>query len=163
MAATRSQHKSKSLILQSLKKAYPELVFKAGDVFMWSARENTVYFPARSTKPTFPFSLLHETGHALLGHKEFSSDLGLLKMERDAWDKACEIAHEFDVEVPADFVEECMDTYRDWLYARSLCPHCHQCGIQTEKTTYSCVFCRHHWTVSESRLCRVTRRDVRIK
>ena len=160
MAVTPSPSKSKTDLLKELHKAYTGITYAAGDSFMWSATEHTVYYPARSHTKTFPYSLLHETGHALLVHNSFKSDIDLIKMERDAWDKACEIAPRFDIDIPGDFIESCMDTYRDWLYARSLCPHCKQCGIQTASTEYTCVFCRAKWKVSKSRLCKVTRRRV---
>lgn len=160
MAVTPSPSKSSTELLKELKKTFKGISYVPGDSFVWSATENTVYYPARSHRQTFPYSLLHETGHALLGHNSFKSDIDLIKIERDAWDKANEIAPQFGINIPTDFIERCMDTYRDWLYARSLCPHCKQCGIQTDYTQYSCVFCRHHWIVSKSRLCRVTRRGL---
>jgi hypothetical protein len=84
-------------------------------------------------------------------------------MERDAWDKAIQIGKDFGLDIPTEHIEYCLDTYRDWLYARSLCPICHQCGLQSSKTAYTCVFCSTSWSVSKSRLCRVTRRTTTKK
>lgn len=159
MAATPSPSKSKTLIAE-LERAYPRLTFKLGESFVWSPGDLCVNYP-KKTEKTFAFSLLHEVGHALLEHASFKSDLDLLRMERDAWDKAVEISKQHGIKIPHDHIERCVDTYRDWLYARSLCPNCKQCGLQTSKTSYACVFCSEQWKISESRLCKVTRRSIK--
>lgn len=162
MVAMHSPSKAKTVLVEQLKKHYPAISFLPGLSFVWSPIELVVTYDLTDNKSdTFVFSLLHEVGHALLEHNNFTSDLSLVKIERDAWNKAVEIAVDYGVEIPDVHIESCIDTYRDWLHARSLCPNCHQCGVQTSKTSYSCVFCRHHWAVSESRLCRVTRRSIK--
>jgi len=141
---------------------YPAITFTPGDMFSWSAGDTTVYYPAdASFNDQFIYSLLHEIGHASLMHNNFTNDLSLVALERDAWEKSIQIAQEIGTSIDGDHIEKCMDTYRDWLYARSLCPNCHQCGLQTAKTAYKCVFCDHEWKVSESRLCKVTRRSIK--
>ena len=162
MAVTRSPHKTKTELLALVRTLHPAITFTSGDAFMWSAHDSAVTYPAGATNAvSFAYSLLHEIGHGLLGHDAFANDLELTMLERDAWDKAVEISAQIDIVIPDDHIEACMDTYRDWLYTRSLCPHCHQCGIQMARTEYSCAFCRHSWTVSASRLCRVTRRAIK--
>jgi len=162
MAAMHSLAKSKTGLIAALKTAYPKLKFQKGQSFVWSPTDATVHYTS-ARDDTFAYSLLHEVGHALLEHSTFKSDLDLLKLERDAWDTAVELSAAYSVEIPDEHIEHCIDTYRDWLYARSLCPNCKQCGLQTAKTMYQCVFCNHAWIVSESRLCKVTRRRVSAK
>lgn len=162
MDATHSPSSSKSSLLAKLKRSHPAYTFRPGEGHVWDPNTKTIFYPkSDAATPTFTYSLLHELGHAELMHNNFTSDLELLKMERAAWDKAIDIANTFDVTIDENHIEDCMDTYRDWLYARSLCPHCKQCGIQTSKTEYSCAFCRGHWKVNASRLCRVTRRTIK--
>lgn len=161
MAVTHSERKAKTDLLGRLLNDHPAITFRSGSSFAWSQHELTITYPGDSIgSPSFAWSILHELGHALLGHETFTHDLSLIRLERDAWDRARELSVDYGVEIPDEHIEACMDSYRDWLYARSLCPHCHQCGIQTERTMYSCVFCNYAWNVSESRLCRTTRRNV---
>lgn len=160
MAAMHSHNKVKDRVIEELKRDYPQFVFNAGTSHMWSALTNTITYKSTDTGQKSVPSILHELGHALLGHNTFKSDVELIKLERDAWDKAVEIAPIYDVKISKKHVERCIDTYRDWLYARSLCPECKQCGLQTASTLYQCVFCSHRWQVSPSRLCRVVRRNV---
>ena len=162
MAVMHSPNKAKTVLVEQLQNHYPSISFVPGGSFIWSPAENIVTYDLTDKKPgAFAYSLLHELGHALLEHNNFTSDISLVIIERDAWDMAEKIAVDYDVRIPSEHIESCIDTYRDWLHARSLCPNCQQCGLQTSKTSYSCVFCRHHWAVSESRLCRVTRRSIK--
>ena len=43
--------------------------------------------------------LLHELGHALLGHRDFKTEVERLKMEVMAWEKAKELAPKYGVEI----------------------------------------------------------------
>lgn len=162
MGATHLASKPKILTLKSIMLMYPAITFTPGEVFSWSAGDTTVFYPAKAPfDSSFIYSFLHEIGHGLLMHNNFTNDLGLVSLERDAWEKSKEIAQKVGTSIDEEHIEKCMDTYRDWLYARSLCPNCHQCGLQTSKTAYKCVFCEHTWKVSESRLCKVTRRSIK--
>ena len=162
MVATPSLPKTKKGLLKVLDIDYPAISFRAGTSFMWSHHDSAITYPIQAEyKPSFIWSLLHELGHALLSHEDFKHDLDLVRLERDAWDKARELSIVYGTEIPDDHIEACIDTYRDWLYARSLCPNCHQCGLQTARTEYGCAFCSKRWTVSESRLCRVSRRTAK--
>ena len=59
--------------------------------------------------------------------------------------------------VVEDFIEEHLDTYRDWLHARSSCPDCTATGYQTDASTYACPACSHTWRVNEARICQLRR------
>lgn len=164
MAATSSHSIAKTSKFSQLKSMYPAIEFAPGDTFSYSHGNSTVTYPIDSVKNTqFFYSLLHELGHAELSHNNFTNDLELVKLERDAWEKSKDIGQKIGIEIDPEHIEKCMDSYRDWLYARSLCPNCHQCGIQSARTAYSCPFCRNRWVVSQSRLCKVTRRSAHKK
>lgn len=136
---------------------FPAIQFEASDDFYWSPLTTTVYHgPLRSQHDKQ--ILLHETAHALLDHLEFTRDIDLLRIEREAWDYAqTTLAPRYDVEIDEDTVESMVDTYREWLHARSRCPHCSLTGIQTDGTTYHCLGCNQNWRVNEARRCGLKR------
>lgn len=161
MAATISPIQTKHKLVATLKLLYPEIEFTEGNSFSYTYGGNTITYPINnSNTDRFSYSLLHEIGHAIELHNNFKNDLELLKIERSAWENAIIIGQKIDILISKEHIEKCMDTYRDWLYARSLCPYCHQCGLQSSTTEYTCLFCRNRWRVSKSRLCRVTRRQA---
>ena len=150
-------------VITKLVQEHPEIDFEPGSEFCWSYETGTITYPkADESNDVFTASMCHEVGHALCGHSRFLSDVQLLKLEREAWAKGSEIAHaSFGLNIPEAHIERCLDTYRDWLYERAICPTCKQCGIQSKSTEYSCVFCNTTWTVNQSRLCRVTKRRLK--
>ncbi len=85
--------------------------------------------------------LLHEMGHAILRHRDYGTDAERLKMERAAWEKARDLTEVYGVEYDAEFVEEELDTYRDWLYRRSRCKKCGATRYQTPDGRYHCAVC----------------------
>jgi hypothetical protein len=101
--------------------------------------------------------LLHEVGHALLGHVRYDRDIELLAIERQAWDKALSISENYGVVIDPDLIEDTLDTYRDWLHSRSLCPSCGATGLQVASKTYSCPSCHQKWHVNEARSCELRR------
>jgi hypothetical protein len=121
----------------------------------WSSAEQTVYYGKNTAE------LLHELGHALLDHKDFIQDIELLHIERDAWEKARQLAPQYKVKIDDDLIETALDGYRDWLHARSLCPRCHQTGLQDSQTLdYYCVNCNARWQVNDARSCGLKRRMI---
>ena len=94
-----------------------DLVFLKGEFFSWDHTTHTITF--NPSDPLANAYLLHEFGHALLGHADYSHDIELLQIERAAWDKAVKIAKEYEVSLDSDTVEDSLDTYRDWLHDRS--------------------------------------------
>lgn len=144
-------------LVKTLSIAFPTLFFKESNDFRWSPNETTVYyFPDAHNDATC--DLLHETAHGLLQHEGYERDIDLLKMERDAWTYAKhELAPRFDVKIDDDVVEDALDSYRDWLHARSLCPRCSQTGLQTDVSTYSCLGCDEFWQTNEARRCALRR------
>lgn len=131
------------------------LTLKKGELFSWNHTACAItYNPETENAEAY---LLHEFGHALLEHKEYTQDIELLKMERAAWDKAAELADRFNVKIEEDLIESALDTYRDWLHSRSTCPTCSATGIETNKQQYECVTCHTTWHVNEARDCSLRR------
>ena len=146
-------------LLDSLKDAFPSLRFTAGNTFYWSPETNEVFYKTSTTDSNHIWSLLHETGHGLLGHAHYKTDVELLKMEVAAWDKAKGLAQHFGVAIDEEHIQDCLDTYRDWLYRRSLCPGCGTQCLQADASShYRCFNCHTRWHVSPSRFCRAYRR-----
>ena len=145
-------------LITRLSADYPDVTFAPGDDFTWSPLSHTVsYDPTRDDAAP---SLLHELSHAILGHSGYERDVALITMERAAWDHASSIAATYDVTITPDHIEQTLDSYRDWLHARSTCPSCQATGVQTKKQTYSCLACRHSWHVNEARICGLRRTQL---
>lgn len=85
--------------------------------------------------------LLHEVGHALAGHRSYVVDVERVRMEREAWEKARELCAKYGVDYEEDFVEEKLDTYRDWLDRRSRCKKCGLTRYQDQYGAYHCPGC----------------------
>ncbi len=134
--------------LERLRRDYPELKFRLGKKFMFRP-PRTIYYespPRTALKPeqnSYYLQLLHEVGHAVLGHRDFGGDLERVRMERAAWEQARQLCAKYDVYYDADFVESELDTYRDWLHQRSVCKSCGQTRYQAEDRTYHCPFCEN--------------------
>lgn len=136
----------------------------AAQEFCWSPKtQEVLYNTAALTKRTSAWSLLHELGHAELGHTTYESDLELLQLEAAAWQKAKEIGKAYGYEIDANHIEDCLDTYRDWLHQRSACPKCNNRSLQQSSQQYNCYNCGTTWTVSLSRFCRPYRRVKQTK
>lgn len=137
---------------------FPDITFAAGELFSWSPSQQTVFYSTED--PENVALLLHELSHGLLDHRRYSKDVELLAMETAAWDKARELAQKYEVQIEDDAIEAHLDTYRDWLHARSTCPNCEASGYQSGKNTYDCVACGHQWRVNEARLCGLKRYSI---
>lgn len=141
---------------------FPNLSFETAKSFYWSPRNQVVHYVSNSLEnPKALWSLLHELAHGVLNHKDFESDFELVVKEAEAWDKAEELAKTYKVTIDPDHVQDCLDTYRDWLYQRSTCPVCLNTSLQEDRHTYQCFNCQTIWRVSNSRLCRPYRRRTK--
>lgn len=147
--------RSTNELVNRLAAAHPSLAFVESDEFRWSPTQATIFYTDDADASSY---LLHELAHALLKHTTYSSDLELIAMERDAWSLATtSLAPDYAVTVDATLVETAMDSYRQWLHARSRCPRCAATGLETAKSTYTCLACQARWTVNEARVCRLKR------
>lgn len=143
-------------LLQRVRKDYPAFVFCPGELFRWSPMTKTITYDPN--EPQAPLLLLHELGHALLAHELFDRDIQLIRQESAAWEHATTVlAPKYGIAVDTTILDEQLQTYRQWLYLRSLCPSCSQTGIQTTKNTYSCMNCRCSWRVNDARQCNLRR------
>jgi hypothetical protein len=150
-------------LLSELERRYPQLQYAAGNQFSWSPENSTVSYKTSANGKKATWSLLHETGHALLEHKSYKADFELIKLEIAAWEKAKELAGELGIAIDNDHIEDCLDTYRDWLYKRSICPTCtNKCLQQDDYTHYRCFNCHTVWRVSTNRFCRAYRRSKNV-
>ncbi|MFA5004202.1 MAG: hypothetical protein WC498_02890 [Candidatus Saccharimonadales bacterium] len=142
-------------ILTKIQADHPQLSFAEGSHFSWHAHRNHVSYKAsKNGDHKGTWALLHEVGHALLAHAEYTNDVQLLQMEVVAWEKATELAKSYGLEIDEDYMQDCLDTYRDWLHLRSTCPTCHSRSAQETPSTYRCFNCQTTWKVTRSRLCR---------
>lgn len=146
-------------LVARLRADFPTLTFRTGTQFYWSPADQEVFYPADASSANDVLSLLHETGHALLKHKRYSMDFELLEMEAQAWQRARQLAVDYDIAVDDDRIQDCLDTYRDWLYRRSICPSCTSKALQLDnEPLYRCYNCQTSWAVSPSRFCRPYRK-----
>jgi hypothetical protein len=149
-------------LLTDIAADHPELSFIESAHFAWHAGKKHVSYKKSGQNTTHSmFALLHELGHALLDHSDYVHDIELLQLEVAAWDRARKLAERYDIELDEEYIQDCLDTYRDWLHLRSTCPRCYGRSLQASVTRYSCFNCQTEWQVTRSRLCRPYRRQSR--
>jgi hypothetical protein len=137
-------------LLHKLIADYPDITFKPGRSFKWSARHRTLIYNL-SLKGASPL-LLHELAHGLLRHDDFYFDVELVRKERLAWDYAqTTLAPRYNITITDDDIEDAMDSYRTWLHKRSVCPECNTSSLQTKTGTYKCLACECQWRASDAR------------
>jgi len=79
-------------------------------------------------------------------------------LEVDAWERARRLASDLGTEIDEDHIQNCLDTYRDWLDKRSICPTCTtKCLQQGDFIHYRCFNCRSVWKVTANRFGRAYR------
>lgn len=139
--------------VDKLRQDYEHITFKRTGVASWSPEIGQVSYSGHGDETSI-WSILHELGHALLGHRSYESDINLLRKEAAAWEKAVSIANKYDIVIGQSHIQNCLDTYRDWLHKRSTCPTCGSHGVQQSKALYCCLNCRGTWKVSSARFCR---------
>lgn len=129
--------------VQKISEWYPNLRFGRGKKFAFRPPKTIVYEEKRAglSLNEYKLSFLHELGHALLEHRDFRTDAERIKMERAAWERARELCAECGVDYEEEWVEDNLDTYRDWLHQKSLCPECGLTRYQTMDGKYHCSFC----------------------
>jgi hypothetical protein len=139
-------------LILKIKQDHPGLLFNAGHSYCWSPEKGQILY-AGDNKHSIE-ALLHELGHARLDHEGYVSDLELLKKEVEAWEEALCLAQLYRVEFDEEHMQDCLDTYRDWVYKRSLCPVCTNTGLQETERHYRCLNCGNSWQVTSSRFRR---------
>ena len=144
-------------LFQAIQADFPLLMFRESNRFSWHAGTKHISYRQPETIQAL-WALLHEIGHAELDHADFTSDIDLLQKEVAAWEKAHELAKRYDLTIDQNYIEDNLDTYRDWLHIRATCPTCYERCLQIDSRTYRCHNCNTEWHVTRSRLCRPYRR-----
>lgn len=140
-------------LINKLRATYPQIRFTYGEVAKWSSKEQEITYHDDGSEESV-WTLLHELGHGLLGHTSYTSDAALIQKEVAAWVKARELAKDHQIEIDTVHIEDCLDTYRDWLHKRSTCPTCNAQGLQQSQRLYACFNCQSTWKVTLDRFCR---------
>ncbi|HEY4964719.1 MAG TPA: hypothetical protein VIH90_08595 [Candidatus Saccharimonadales bacterium] len=147
-----------SSFIYRLKRKYPKINFSLSDNYYWSPETNEIFYKNNLETELGQWSLIHEVGHALLEHKSYDADFMLIRLEVEAWNKAKEISNDLGISINEDHIQDCLDTYRDWIFKRSICPNCTtKCFQQSDFSHYSCFNCHATWRVTPSRFCRTYR------
>ena len=125
-------------LLERVRGDYPGLVFRSGKKYAFRPPNTIIIGPPEADASLL---LLHELGHAVLGHQSFNTDALRLKMERAAWEKARELAERYGVDFKDELAERELDSYREWLDVKSRCPICKLTRYQTSDGVYHCPRC----------------------
>ena len=126
--------------LIKIKSNYPEFSFRKGKRFSFRPPKTIIVGPNEKNDELL---LLHELGHAVSGHKTFGNGAQRLKMEREAWEKARELASSYNVEFDDSLAEAELDTYRDWLDKKTRCKKCSLTCYQTPDGINHCPRCEN--------------------
>lgn len=95
---------------------FPEFHFRPDRWFVWSPADRTIsYDPKRIETDQGRVALLHEIGHALLGHTP-PLDRDRYQVERDAWDVARLLATKLGVRVPERYIARQLSELRHLGY-----------------------------------------------
>ncbi len=145
-------------LISDLRTRYPQLRFRSGEQFSWSPESGDIIYKADAKDDESRWSLLHESGHALLRHQNYKADVELLRLEVEAWEQARQLGEALGIKIDEDHIQNCLDTYRDWLYKRSICPKCTtKCLQQGDFVPYRGFNCHTTWRVTTNRFCRAYR------
>ncbi|NCU29365.1 hypothetical protein EOM60_02000 [Candidatus Saccharibacteria bacterium] len=151
-------------IAKQLKADYPEIIFAKDSYFSWSNKQQTIFYIDTETEANTA-QILHELAHALLEHTDYPKDITLIDMERQAWELAVEqLAPKYGISLKLtdDIVQNSLDSYRDWLHARSKCPSCGATGFEKTKNHYFCPNCLGSWRVNDAKFCQLRRYKTRV-
>ena len=122
--------------LAKIRSDFPDIRFVEGSRFSFRPPKTVVVEPDGEA-----LLLLHEIGHALIGIYDFKTEVGRLKIEVMAWEKARELAVAYGVEVDENLIESELDSYRDFLHQKSRCPACGLTRFQTPDGAFHCPRC----------------------
>jgi len=160
MAAMTTSSKTSKDFVQRIARDYPQFKFEPGSQEHWSPKTNTITYSQSEPLDELRYGLLHELAHALLGHTSYNSDFELLKLESQAWELAAKVGRKYGLKLDPDHIQDCLDTYRDWLHRRSQCPACGMHVLQKDANSYQCFNCGTSWQVSSRRFARPYRRTL---
>lgn len=127
-------------LFDRIKSDYPDLKFISGKKFAFRPPRTIVVGPDELWSDLL---LLHELGHATLGHRDYAVHIDRLRMESEAWERARELAEKYGVEFDDGLAQDELDTYRDWLHKKSRCPRCGLTRFQSPDGAYHCPLCEN--------------------
>ncbi len=130
-------------LVAKLRADFPELSINPGEQAKFTPPRLIFYTP-----DTSPLELLHELGHYLIKKNSYTSDIELIRIESEAWQKAHDLCAQSGIKWNQDFAEDHLDTYRDWLHVVSLCKNCQLAGYQDDSGNYHCPLCGVKWPSS---------------
>lgn len=157
MAVTTTQKINS--VYRQIAQDFPSIQFVNGSDFFWSSDIHSITHPAIDSLEDL-YHLLHEIGHARLGHSHYPSDADLVNMEYSAWEYAVNTLsplYNLGLNIEDEVVTSALDSYRQWLHNRSVCPNCQAIGVQESTDNYLCLVCRQKWRVNEARSCQLRR------
>ena len=125
-------------LIKKIVQTHPELTFRRGKRFAFRPPTTVIIGPF---EPNYLLLFCHELGHALCMKHSFATDIERLKIERLAWEEAKKICIQYLIPYDEDFVEDQLDSYRDWLHAKSKCKKCGLTRYQTKNGQYHCPYC----------------------
>lgn len=164
MAATNTSNKTPKInpvkLIEKLEADYSAFTFKPGKDDQWSPQSNTIYYNQNQPAIRLIYGILHELAHAQLSHDNYKSDFELLKLETAAWDLAAKIGANYGIKLDENHIQNCLDTYRDWLHRRSTCPTCGTHVLQEDLSSYHCFNCQSNWQVTSGHFARAYRRSL---
>ena len=153
----------KITLLNKLIQDFPELSFTPADDFVWKPKNKEILYNPNETS-NFNILLLHEVAHYLAGHQEYGLDIELIKMEAEAWNIVnTKLAPKYEIMSKKEYQEDQLDSYRDWLHKRSLCPNCNINGFQIDKSNYKCPVCNTLWKVNQAKFTSLRRKIINKK
>ncbi len=137
------------LLLKKINQDHAHLSFKKGESFYWHPETTTITYIAEDAHGAE--HLLHELAHAILNHSQYTTDIELVQLERHAWEYAKNsLGPAYAVSINEDIIQQDLDTYREWLHARSSCPKCHAVGLQQNSLEYHCSVCGQVWKANQA-------------
>ena len=135
-------------LIYRLTNDYPDVTFTESDRFMFTPPNVICYQSPDRSLPTNKASLLllHELSHYILHHQNYDSEIGLLKLEVQAWATAKKLIKKYQVIWDEEIKDDYLDSYRELLHRRSICPNCQINGFFSENDhSYHCPSCEKTW------------------
>ncbi len=147
-------------LVNKIRQDYPNIDFAPSDRSFWSPSRRTIFYETDIKHADWV--LLHELAHSVLNHGTYDRDISLLAIERDAWQYAKNrLGPNYNIKIDDGFIEDHLDTYRNWLHTKSTCPKCGLNGPEILKGSYQCMACGNSWQVNEARSCNVKRTNTK--
>ena len=129
---------SEKTLIKKIVQDYLEVMFRVGSRFTFRPPHSVIL---GSYEPHYVLLFLHELGHFLTQHYNFTTDIERLKIEREAWENAKKLCVKYSIPYDEEFAEAQLDSYRDWLHSKSKCKKCGLTRYQTKNGQYHCPHC----------------------